>query len=65
MIDRDEHLAGDGDDRSLVTASLEYSQVEASQSRIVARGMLRCLDEYPSYPFVAFPDDVAVDRLVS
>jgi hypothetical protein len=55
MIHPDEDLAGYRDDRSLVAASLEDPQVEASQSRIVTRCMLSRFDQYPPYPFVACP----------
>ena len=36
VIDRDEHLAGDCDEGSVVSSMFHYSQVELAESRVVS-----------------------------
>ena len=65
VVDGDEHLAGYGDDGSIVSATFHDSQVELAESRVVACGVLGGFDEYPAYVAVAFFRDWAVRCMVA
>ena len=60
VVDCDEHLAGDRDDCSVMSATFHDSQVELAESRVVACGVLGGFDQYPANMAVAFLRDVAV-----
>jgi hypothetical protein len=57
VVDRDEHLAGDCDDGSVVSSTFHDSHIELVESGVVACGLVGGFDEDPPYVAVSFLRD--------
>ena len=65
VVDCDKHLAGDGDECSVVSSTFHDSQVELAESGVVACGVLGGFDEYPADVAVSFLRDWSVCCVVA
>jgi len=65
VIDGDEHLAGDGDEGSIVSSTFHCSQVELAESLVVSCSMLGGFDDYPADVAVSFFRDWSVCCVVA
>ena len=57
VVDGDEHLAGDGDDGSIVSSTVCDSTIELAESWVVSCGLVGGFDEYPADVAVSFSCD--------
>ena len=60
VVDGDEHLAGDGDDCSIVSSTVCDSTIELVESWVVSCGLVGGFDEDPADVAVAFLRDRAM-----
>ena len=65
VVDGDEHLAGDGDDGSIVSSTVCDSTIELAESWVVSCGVLGGFDEYLADMAVAFSRDRSVRCMVA
>jgi hypothetical protein len=65
MVDGDKHLAGDGDEGSVVSSTFHYPKVELAESGVVSCGVLGGFDEDPADVAVSFSKTVRIARQLS